>query len=288
MAFKNRTVGSEMLKMEENTVTIKPSKGWIALKLKDLWEYRELLYFFVWRDIKIRYRQTFFGAAWAVFQPFFGMVVFSIIFGRLAKMPSDGIPYPVFSFAALVPWTFFVNALTQSSNSLIGNVNLVTKIYVPRLIIPLGSILAGLLDFLIAFLILLGIMFYYGLVPTLHILLVPFILLLVFAAALGTGLWFAALNVEFRDVKYVIPFLSQLWMYGSPIVYPASLIPESWRLVYSLNPMAGAIEGFRWVLIGNTAFPGQMLLVSSLTALFLLISGAFYFKRMEQSFADVV
>ena len=270
------------------TILIKPTKGWASLQLKDLWEYRELLYFLVWRDIKVRYKQTVLGAAWAIIQPFFTMVVFSIFFGKLAKMPSDGIPYPLFSFAALVPWTLFANGLNQSSNSLVGSAYLITKVYFPRLVIPIASVFSGALDFLISFVVLLGMMAAYGTFPNGNALWLPFFLLLAFVTALGVGMWFSALNVQFRDVRYVIPFLTQAWLFTTPIAYPSSLLSEPWRTIYGLNPMAGVVEGFRWALLGTDTAPGPIVFVSSLAALMILIGGAFYFRRMEKNFADIV
>lgn len=272
----------------QNVITIRPSKGWVSLKLKDLWEYRELLYFLTWRDVKVRYKQTVLGAAWAVIQPFMTMVVFSIFFGKLARIPSDGIPYPIFAFAALVPWTFFANGLSQSSNSLVGNANLITKVYFPRLVIPISAVVSGIIDFAIAFVVLIGMMFYYGMVPTMNVIWLPFFFLLAFVTALGVGLWFSALNVEYRDVKYVVPFLVQFWLFATPIAYPSSLLSEPWRMIYALNPMVGVIEGFRWALLGTQITVGPLILVSTLVSFFLLISGAFYFRRMERTFADVV
>jgi len=267
---------------------IKPSKGWVSLGLKDLWEYRELLYFLTWRDIKVRYKQTALGATWAIIQPFFTMVVFSLFFGRLAKVPSDGIPYPLFAFAALVPWTFFSNGLSQSSNSLVGSANLITKVYFPRLIIPVSSILSGFIDFAIAFAVFILMVLYYGICPTISIILLPFLLLLGFTTALGVGLWLSALNVKFRDVRYVIPFLTQFWLFATPIAYPSSLLSEPWRTIYGINPMAGVVEGFRWAILGTDTAPGSMIFVSALVSLALLISGVFYFKRVEKSFADII
>ena len=269
-------------------IRIQPSKGWVSLKLRELWEYRELLYFLTWRDIKVRYKQTVLGAAWAIIQPFFTMVVFSLFFGRLAKMPSDGIPYPIFSYTALVPWTFFANGLNQSSNSLISSARLITKIYFPRLAIPIATIFAGVVDFVLAFIVLLGMMLAYGIVPTANIFWLPLFLLLALITALGTGLWLSAMNVQFRDVRYSVPFLTQFWLFATPIAYPSSLLSEPWRTLYGINPMVGVVEGFRWALLGTTTAPGPIILVSSLVALALLVSGAFYFRRMEKSFADVV
>jgi lipopolysaccharide transport system permease protein len=283
--------------MKETTLTIpsdlprtrrEPSRGWAWPKLRELWEFRELLYFFAWRDIKVRYRQTVMGVLWAIIQPFFTMVIFSLFFGRLANIPSEGVPYPVFSFAALVPWTFFANALTQASNSLVVNTNMVKKIYFPRLALPIATVLAGVIDFGLAFIVLLGIMLYYGLVPTTNIIWLPFFALLALVTSLGISLWLSAMNVQFRDVRYTIPFLTQAWLFVTPIAYPSSLLPETWRIVYGLNPMAGVVEGFRWALLGTDTAPGKMIIVSVLVALTLFISGAFYFRRMEQSFADVL
>jgi lipopolysaccharide transport system permease protein len=267
---------------------IQPSQGWVSLKLRELWEYRELLYFLTWRDIKIRYKQTALGAAWAILQPMFTMCVFSLIFGRLGKMPSDGIPYPIFNFTALVPWTFFVYGLTQSSNSLVGSSNLIKKVYFPRLVIPISSLLSGVVDFVIAFSLLLGMMTYYRVSPTLNAIWIPFFVMLTLVTSLGVGLWLSALNVEYRDVRHMLPFLTQFWFFATPITYPSSLLPESWRALFGLNPMVGVVEGFRWALLGTDTQPGKMILVSSAAAFVLLISGAFYFRRMERNFADVV
>ena len=268
---------------------IKPSKGWVSLRLRELWEYRELLYFLTWRDIKVRYKQTVLGAAWAVIQPFFTMLVFSIFFGKLAKMPSDGIPYPIFSYAGLVPWTFFVNGLAQSSNSLVGSSNLIKKVYFPRLVVPLSAVLGGFPDFAVAFLVLLGMMVFYGILPSLTgILFLPLFLLLAFITAFGVGLWLSALNVEYRDIRYVVPFLTQFWLFATPIAYPSSLLSEPWRTIYGLNPMVGVVEGFRWILVGTDTAPGPLIFVSAAAAIFIMITGAFYFRRMERNFADLV
>ncbi|MBT3879388.1 MAG: ABC transporter permease [Candidatus Scalindua sp.] len=267
---------------------IKPSKGWVSLKLRDLWEYRELLYFLTWRDIKVRYKQTALGAMWAIIQPFFTMVVFSLFFGRLAKIPSDGIPYPLFAYAALVPWSFFANGLSQSSNSLVGSANLITKVYFPRLIIPVASVLSGIIDFAIAFIVFIGMALFYGIYPTAAVVLLPFFLLLGLVTALGVGLWLSALNVRFRDVRYIIPFLTQFWLFATPIAYPSSLLSEPWRTVYGINPMVGVVEGFRWALLGTDTAPSAIIFVSALTAMGLLISGVFYFKRVEKYFADII
>ena len=265
-----------------------PSTGWAWPKLRELWEFRELLFFFAWRDIKVRYKQTVMGASWAIIQPFFTMVIFSLFFGRLAKIPSDGVPYPVFSYAALVPWTFFANALTQASNSLVFSANMIKKIYFPRLALPIATVLAGVIDFALAFIVLLGIMLYYGLAPTINVVWLPFFLLLALVTSLGVGLWLSAMNVQFRDVRYTVPFLAQAWLFVTPIAYPSSMLAEPWRTVYGLNPMAGVVEGFRWALLGSGSAPGPMLIVSVVVALTLFVSGLFYFRRMEQSFADVL
>ena len=267
---------------------ITPGNRWIPLHLSELWEYRELLYFLVWRDIKVRYKQTALGAAWAVMQPLFMMLVFSLFFGRLAKVPSDGIPYPVFAFCALIPWQLFANALSESSNSLVGNQNLITKVYFPRLVIPIAAVLSGLVDFAIAFGILIGMMLYFGIVPGWAILVLPGFILLAVLTALAVGLWLSALNVQYRDVRYTMSFLVQFWLFATPVAYPSSLVPESWRAFYGINPMAGVVEGFRWALLGKTQPPGAMLWVSVLVVTILLIGGLFYFRRMEQQFADIV
>ena len=272
---------------EMPTTRIRPSRGWVALNLRDLWLYRELLYFLTWRDIKVRYKQTVLGAAWAVLQPFFTMVVFSIFFGRLAQVPSDGIPYPIFAYCALVPWSYFAGGLDRAGNSLVGSANLITKVYFPRLAIPISAVLAGLLDFAIAFVVLLGMMVYYGIVPTAAILTLPLFLLLAIATALAVGLWLSALNVQYRDVRYTIPFLTQFWLFATPIAYSSSLVPEQWRALYGLNPMAGVVEGFRWALLGKEP-PGPLLAVSVVVVVLLLIGGLYYFRRMEKTFADVV
>jgi lipopolysaccharide transport system permease protein len=269
-------------------LTIEPSRGWVALRLGEVWAYRELLYFLIWRDIKVRYKQTMLGAAWAVLQPLFTMVVFSIFFGRLAKIPSDGIPYPLFCLTALVPWMFFANGLGQSSNSVVNSANLISKVYFPRLIIPLSSVLGGLVDFAVAFALLGIMMAFYRVSPTVNLLWLPVFLGLTIISALGVGLWMSALNVQYRDVRHVVPFLTQIWMFLTPIAYPSSLLSEKWRLLYSLNPMTGVVEGFRWGMLGASTSPGRMVFVSGLASVLVLISGAFYFRRMEKNFADRV
>jgi lipopolysaccharide transport system permease protein len=270
------------------TLTIRPPSGWASIGLKELWEYRELLYFLMWRDIKVRYKQTALGAAWAVIQPFFMMIVFSLFFGRLGKIPSDGIPYPVFVYCALLPWQLFAFALSESSNSLVGNQNLITKVYFPRLVVPISAVLGGLIDFAIAFVILLAMMAYYGIVPGIAIVTLPLFILLAVMTALGVGLWLSALNVQYRDVRYTIGFLTQFWLFATPVAYPSSLVPAKWRALYGLNPMAGVVEGFRWALLGKSDPPGALLVVSIIAVVLLLVGGLYYFRRMEQTFADIV
>jgi len=267
---------------------IQPSRGWVSLRLNELWAYRELLYFLVWRDVKVRYKQTALGALWAVIQPFSTMVVFSLFFGKLGKIPSDGIPYPIFSFAALVPWTFFASGLGHASTSLVGSANLIKKVYFPRLVIPVSSVLSGVVDFVLAFVVLIGMMLYYGIVPGVRALWLPVFLLLAFVTSLGVGLWLSSLNVKYRDIRYVVPFITQFWLFATPIAYPASLLPQPWRTVYGLNPMVGVVEGFRWALLGTSSSAGWMVFVSALVAVLVLIGGAFYFRRMEKTFADIV
>jgi len=275
---------------------IRPSQGWRALDLREFWRYRGLLYFLVWRDVKVRYKQTALGASWAIIQPVFTMVVFSLFFGRLGGIPSDGLPYPIFSFAALVPWTFFANGLTHSANSLVGSQNLIKKVYFPRLAIPVGTVLAGVVDFALAFSVLIIMMLFYGIMPTWSVLWLLPLLGLALITSLGVGLWFSALNVQYRDVQYIAPFLVQLWLFLTPIAYPSSMLEERWRTVYALNPMAGVIEGFRWALLSGAeieggvelAAPGPMVAVSTAAAIAILVGGAFYFRRLERTFADVV
>jgi len=274
--------------MDIPVTVITPSHGWVALQLSKAWEYRELLYFLTWRDIKVRYKQTVLGVAWAIIQPFFTMVVFSIFFGRLANIPSDGVPYPIFSYAALVPWTFFAHGLSQSSDSLVASANLLKKVYFPRLIIPIAAIFASVVDFVLAFIVLLVMMLFYGITPTVNVLWLPYFLLLALTTSLGVGLWLSAMNVQFRDVRYTVPFLSQFWLFATPIAYPSSLLSEPWRTLYGINPMVGVVESFRWALLGAATAPGPIVIVSSLASLALLVSGLFYFRRMEKTFADVV
>lgn len=279
----------DIQKVELPLTLLKPSKGLGSLQLRDLWQYRELIYFMTWRNLKVRYKQTLLGASWAVLRPFLTMVVFSIFFGDLAEVPSDGVPYPIFSFVALVPWGLFSDAVSVGGRSLVQNRHMITKIYFPRVILPLSSILAGLVDFLIAFVVLIGMMVFYKITPTANVWTLPLFLLLALVTATGVGLWLAALNVQYRDVAYITPFLTQFWLYVTPIAYPASMVPEKWQLIYSLNPMAGVVEGFRWALLGTEqGSPGPQLVVSCVVALVLLVTGYAYFRRMERSFADMV
>ena len=270
------------------TTIIEPSKGWAPVDIKKIWNYRELLYFLTKRDIKVRYKQTVLGGLWAIIQPVFTMVVFTLLFGRLAKMPSDGIPYPIFVYAGLLPWTYFANALSASGNSLVGNANLITKVYFPRLIVPASASLAGLLDFFVAMIVLGGLMIYYQFLPGFGILLFPFLIGLTFLCAVGAGLWLSALNVQYRDIRYVIPFLIQLWMFVSPVIYPVSMINEKYQWLLALNPMGGVIKAYRASLLGHLPIDWFLLGISTVIIFLLFISGLFYFKRMERTFADVV
>ena len=268
--------------------TIAPLSGWLDLNLRELWDYRELLYFFVWRDLKVRYKQTAIGAAWAVLQPFLTMAVFSLFFGRLARIPSNGLPYPIFYYSALLPWMYFASALQNATNAMVENEREITKVYFPRLLLPLAAVVSGLVDFAIGFVVFLGMLLYYGIAPSGATLLLPFFLLLAVLTAVGVGLWLSALNAVYRDVRYVLPFLIQFWMFASPVAYPSSLIPERWRWVYGLNPMAGVIEGFRWALTGRGE-PSSLLLSASFVAVLLLAAGGTaYFQKMEGTIADVI
>lgn len=267
---------------------IRPSRGWVSLGLSELWQSRELLYFLAWRDVKVRYKQTVLGAAWAILQPVATMVVFTLFFGRLAGVPSDGVPYPLFSLAALVPWTFFATGLVQAANSLVGSQQLITKVYFPRLAIPIASVLAGVVDFVLAFFVLLGVLLAYGRVPGVRTISILPLLLLAFVTALGVGLWLAALHVRYRDVRYVLPFLVQIGLLATPIAYPSRLIAEPWRTIYGVNPMVSVVEGFRWALLGTEAPPGPVVAVSTLVAAALLLGGIVYFRRTERIFADVI
>lgn len=269
-------------------IHIRAKKGWQLIDFKELKQYRDLFYFLVVRDIKVRYKQTVLGGLWAVIRPFFSMVVFTLFFGKLAKMPSDGIPYPIFNYTAMVAWTYFASCVASSGNSLVGSNNLISKVYFPRLIIPSSPVLAGLLDFSIAFIVLIGMMFYFHIYPTRMILFVPVLVVLMMLTATGVGVFLAALNAKYRDIKFTIPFLLQLWMFSSPIVYPTSMVPEKYRLIYALNPMTGVIEGFRSALLGTVAFPTQLILIAATVSIALFIFGLFYFKQMERYFADII
>ncbi|MBV8846858.1 MAG: ABC transporter permease [Bryobacterales bacterium] len=277
-------------KVEEGPVIIlQPQGRWPRLRLQDVWEYRDLLYFLVWRDVKVRYKQTVLGAAWAVLQPVLATIVFSIFFGRLAKVPSDGIPYPVFAYVALLPWQLFAFCLGESAHSLVTNQHLIKKVYFPRLVIPLSTVLTGLVDFGVAFIVLLILLFAYGIVPTAaSLVLLPPLLLFAIAAALSVGIWLSALNVQFRDVRYTLPFLTQIWMFATPVVYSSHLVPAKWRPLYGLNPMTGVVEGFRWVLLGHAKGGAPQIWVSAGIVVLLLVGGLFYFRRMESTFADIV
>jgi lipopolysaccharide transport system permease protein len=272
----------------EPIVLIQPRRHLLALDLKAIWEYRELLYFLVWRDLKVYYRQTLIGAGWVIVQPLTTMVIFSIIFGRIAQIPSDGFPYPIFIYSALLPWNLFASSLTRGSTGVVGNAQLVSKIYFPRLILPLSGILSPLLDFAVAFVFLVGMMVWFRTPPTWGILALPLFLLLAILTALAVGLWLSALNVRYRDVAHAIPFLTQVWMFASPVAYPISVVPEKWRLLYSLNPMAGVIEGFRWALLGKETLDFGVIVISSVMVLALLFPGIVYFKYTERTFADVI
>jgi lipopolysaccharide transport system permease protein len=272
---------------EKPIVVIEPSKAWVALDLRDLWHYRDLLYILMMRDIKVRYKQTALGAAWAIIQPLFTMLIFTLFFGRLAGMPSDGIPYPLFAYAGLLPWTFFSNSITNSGNSLVGSSNLITKVYFPRMIIPTAAVGSGLLDFLIAFVLLVALMFYYGAGLSINILMLPVLIILTSLLAIGVGMWMSALNVKYRDIRYALPFLVQLGLFATPIIYPASLVPEKWRWLLWLNPVAGQIEAYRSAFFGRP-FDWLALGISTALTLVILFYAAFMFKRMEKSFADII
>jgi lipopolysaccharide transport system permease protein len=268
---------------------IQPSTGWVPLRLGELWSHREILYFLVWRDIKVRYRQTVIGAAWAIVQPLMTMVVFSVFLGGLAKVPSDGVPYPVFAFCALVPWTFFAGGVNQSANCLVASGELITKVYFPRLLIPMARVLAAVPDLALALVVLFGLILFYGFRPSLdRCLWLPVFVLLAFVTALGVGLWLSSLNVKYRDVQHAVPFLVQIWLFATPIAYPSSLIPTPWKLVYALNPLVGVVEGFRWALLGTSQAPGFMTFTSALAAVMILVTGAFFFRRVERTFADLL
>ncbi|WP_197525916.1 ABC transporter permease [Methanocella paludicola] len=266
---------------------IKPSKGWMPINLHELWEFKDLLYFFTWRDIKLRYKQTVLGFAWAIIQPFFAMLIFTLFFGSLAKLPSDGVPYPIFAYAALLPWTMFSESIARSTSTMVMNSNIIKKVYFPRMALPISSVLSPIVDFAIAFVILILMMAYFGVMPTINVIWMPAFLLLAIVTSLGVGLWTSALNARYRDIQYVVPFVIQIWMFASPVVYASSMIPVQYQFLYGLNPMAGVIEGFRWSLLSTNA-PGMIIIASVVVSLALLVSGAFYFRRMEKTFADEV
>jgi len=286
--MRETTSSDSLPRLGEETLVLKPTKGWISLNLKDLWRYRELIYFLTWRDILVRYKQTLLGASWAVLQPLMQMIVFNFLFGSMANISTGEIPRPIFTFSALLPWNLFAKALSDTSNSLVASRNMITKVYFPRLVVPIASVLSGVVDFLIAFLILIGMMVYYQVAVPATVWLVPLFILMSLVVALGVGLWFSAWNLHYRDVRYFIPFLSQFWMLASPIAYPLSRIPEQWQTLYMLNPMVGVVEGFRWALLGGDPVPLLALIFSAGFGLLLLISGLFYFRRMERTFADMV
>jgi lipopolysaccharide transport system permease protein len=289
MSNPDKSVSLAMEQQSTPVTIIKPSRGWSWLDMRELWRYRELVYFLVWRDVKVRYKQTLLGAAWAILKPFLSMVIFTVIFAGLARLETDGAPPPVFYYAGLLPWVLFQDGVTKAGNSLVTGSNLITKVYFPRIAIPLASVVAGIVDFALAFLILIGMMVYYGVAPTSAVWALPLFLVLALITSLGVGLWLSALNVTYRDIGYVTPFLVQAWLYASPVVYSTSIIPEGWaRIVYGLNPMAGVVQGFRWGILGGEAPASSLLALSVSVALFLLISGILYFRRTERTFADVV
>ena len=275
-------------KIHPTPMFIRPASGWVAINLIELWEYRELLYFLTWRDIKVRYKQTVFGVAWAVLQPLSMMLIFTVFFGNLVGVPSDGLPYPIFAFAALLPWQLFSRALTSASTSLVVNQRLITKVYFPRLLIPMSAVLSSLVDFGISLVLLLAMIIFYGIAPTPMLALLPLFTLLALMTALGVGFWLSALDAQYRDVRHTLPFLTQFWLFATPVVYPASLVPDRWSLLYGLNPMTGVVEGFRWALLGKTGAPDVMLAVSTIAVLVVFIGGLYYFRRAESTFADVV
>jgi lipopolysaccharide transport system permease protein len=273
---------------ETPIVRIEPSRGWISLNLRALWEYRELLYFLIWREVKIRYKQTVFGLAWVILQPLITILIFTVVFSHFARIPSDGIPYPVFAYTGLLPWSYFASAVGRAGSSLLSDAQLLEKVYFPRPIIPLSSVVSPLVDFLFGFILLLGMVVLYGYVPSIGVAALPLFLLLAAVTALAVGLWLAPLNVRYRDIGHTLPFLIQIWMYASPVIYPVSAVPEKWKLLYSLNPMVGVIEGFRWALLGNAVPDYTAMVASALVVIVLLFGGMAYFRRMERTFADVV
>ncbi|MCJ7724454.1 MAG: ABC transporter permease [Anaerolineales bacterium] len=277
-----------VVKTDISTIIIRPSTGWTALNLRDLWVYRELVFFMIWRDLKVRYKQTLLGATWAIIQPVMTMLVFNFLFTKVAKVPTEGIPYPIFSFTALLPWGLFTTALNTASRSLTANTSMVSKVYFPRLVLPIASVLAGLVDFAIAFVLLIGMMVYYRITPTMAIWTLPLFMLLAIITALGVALWLSAINVKYRDVNYALPFLTNFWLFITPVAYSANVISQKWQLVYSLNTMAGVVNGFRWALLGAKTVLGPALAVSVVISLIVLISGLFYFRNMERTFADLI
>ena len=280
--------GAKITTSDIPVTRIEPSRSWLSLNLKEVWDYRELLYFLIWRDVKVKYKQTIIGAGWAILQPLMTMIVFTLVFKKIADISSEGIPYPIFAYTALLPWNLFAGALNRSTVSLVAQVGLISKVYFPRLIMPLSATISGIIDFAIAFVILVGMMFWYGIVPTAAVLSLPLFITIALVAALSVGLWLAALNVRYRDVGHTVPFLIQIWMFASPVAYPVGLIPEKWRLLYSLNPLAGVIEGFRWALLGKESPDFRVIAVSTMVVVALLFGGLIYFKRTERTFADLI
>jgi len=277
-----------MVELTKPVVVVEPKKGLFHLDLQAVWKYRELLYFMIWRDLKVRYKQTVIGAGWAIIQPLMTMVIFTLVFSKFAKVPSDGLPYPIFAYTALLPWIYFSQAISRSGTSVVGGANLIRKIYFPRLIIPISGAVAPLVDFAIAFVILLGMMVWFGTAPNWGVLALPLFLLLALVTSLAVTFWLSALNVVYRDVSYIIPFLTQIWMFASPVAYPISLVPEKWRLLYSLNPMVGVIEGFRWALLGKESPDFGVMVLSTAVVMVIFLSGIVYFKHMERTFADII
>lgn len=279
------TVPAELAETSITVLTILPDGGG---GLTELWEFRELMFFLAWRDVKVRYKQTVLGVAWAIIQPFFTMVVFSVFFGRLAKMGSEGLPYPIFAYTALVPWSLFATSLSESSSSLVSNSNLIKKVYFPKLVVPISTVISSLLDFAIAFALLIAMMLYFGVTPSIRLMCVPLFVLLAITTSLGVGLWFSALNVQFRDIRYAIPFLVQVWLFGTPVAYSSTIVPDEWRWLYALNPMVGVVEGFRWALLGTEGLSPSALATSVGAAILLAVTGALFFRRMERGFADII
>jgi lipopolysaccharide transport system permease protein len=278
----------ENVRSSEQVTTIRPASRWPTINFRELWAYRELLFILAWRDVSVRYKQSVVGIGWAVLQPLMMMLIFTIVFGKFAKLPSEGIPYPIFTFCALLPWNYFASSLSGSSNSLVGSAHLVTKVYFPRLVLPLSKVFSGLIDFAIGFVILIGMMVWYGVTPTIGILFLPLFMLVAMLASLGVGLWLTAINVKYRDVVFVVPFLVQFWMYASPVAYSTTIVPEKWQWFYGLNPMVGVIEGFRWAMLGKESPNIELMLVSLAGIVCMLIGGLYYFNKMEKTFADII